>query len=158
MKFGKVIERVKQVDISPLLASLDALPFVAVNIGSTNPTKSPCFVVPPKHPVPTAVTEFVDGLGLGGETARILFRKLAPHQGMPPHVDAWMPTETNWRRFQIPLVSHPEIKMRWPDDGVEEHLEPGYLYEVCFDRTHEVVNNTDHSRVHLQIDQVNATI
>lgn len=48
--------------------------------------------------------------------------------------------------------------MRWPDDGVEEYLEPGFLYEVRIDRTHEVVNEADVPRVHLQVDQVNATI
>ena len=85
-------------------------------------------------------------------------RKLGPRQGIAPHVDAWMPGEADWRRFQVPLVSDPRIIMRWPDDGVELYLEPGWLYEVRFDRMHEVVNGADIERIHLQIDQVNATI
>ncbi len=149
---------IKAVDISSVLAALPQLQFVAVNIMSVDPAKSPCAVVPPGSTLPDAVPQFVEGLGLGGITKRILFRKLAPHQGMPPHTDKWMPAEANWRRFQVPLVTHPDVLMRWPDDGVEVHLAPGFLYEVRFDRLHEVINHTDIARVHLQIDQVDATI
>jgi hypothetical protein len=86
-------------------------------------------------------------------------RKLLAHQSIPPHVDdhKWM-RGTDIRRFQLPLISHPDIKMKWPEDGVELHLAPGYLYEVRFDRTHEVINNTDCERIHVQIDQHNAKI
>mgnify|MGYP001577012541 FL=1 len=55
-------------------------------------------------------------------------------------------------------MSHPDIVMRWPDDEVEVHLAPGYLYEVRYDRLHEVVNTTASARIHLQIDQIGATI
>src|SRR6185436_135477 len=128
----KLIERIKAVDISPIIEIVGGLPFVAVNVGSTDPGKSPCSVAFGR--LPAAVYAFVEGLKLGGETMRIVFRKLAPHQGMPPHIDSWMPDEVDWRRFQVPIVSHPDIKMRWPLAGVEEHLEPGFLYEVRFDR------------------------
>ena len=155
---GPVYRRIGAVDISALLAVLPQLQFVAVNTTSTDPGKSPCLVVPPGSPLPPAIPAFVGGLGLGGATKRILIRKLGPRQGMPPHVDQWMPGEANWRRFQVPLVSHPDILMRWPNDGVEVHLAPGFLYEVRFDRLHEVVNPTDVARVHLQVDQIEATI
>ncbi len=97
-------------------------------------------------------------LRLGGKTERVFFRKLPPYQGIAAHVDDWIPEEADWRRFQVPLVSDPEIKMRWPDEGVETHLQPGFLYEVRFDRKHEVVHNADCSRIHMQIDQIDATI
>lgn len=100
----------------------------------------------------------MEGLNLGGFTQRLLLRKLGPRQGMAPHVDTWMAAEADWRRFHVPLVSNPMIRMRWPDDGVDTWLEPGWLYEVRFDRLHEVVNPTDCERVHLQIDQQGATI
>lgn len=151
----EVCKRVKAVDIAPVRGVLQGLSFVAV--GRSSPEKYKCDVVLSQH-FPAEVKTLLCGLDLGGQMARAVIRKLAPGQSIPPHIDAWMPSEVHWRRFQIPIVSHPDIKMRWPDDGVEEHLEPGYLYEVRFDRTHEVVNDTEHSRVHLQIDSVNATI
>jgi hypothetical protein len=107
---------------------------------------------------PPEVHALIGALDLGGHLARAVIRKLTPRQSIPPHVDAWMPQEANWRRFQVPLVSHPDIRMRWPDDGVDVYLEPGYLYEVRFDRMHEVVHGADVERIHLQVDQVDATI
>lgn len=157
MRDGPVLRRIRPVDITPVLAVLDQLKFVAVNIGSTNPAKSPCSVVIPSA-VPQVVKDWVASLDLGGETKRILFRKLAPRQSMAPHVDAWMDEEAEWRRFQVPLVSDPSVVMRWPEDGVTEHLEPGWIYQVRFDRLHEVVNGWDGERIHLQMDQVNATV
>jgi hypothetical protein len=154
----ELCRRLKPVDIAPVLAVLDRLPFVPANIGSTNPEKAPCFVVPAGFALPEEIPEFVSGLDLGGETKRVLLRKLGPRQGMAPHIDGWMPKELNWRRFQVPLVSHPSIVMRWPEDDFEVYLAPGFLYEVNFSRLHEVVNNADCERVHLQIDQVDATI
>jgi hypothetical protein len=70
-----------------------------------------------------------------------------------------MPAELDWRRFQLPIVTHPDILMRWPDDDVEAHLAPGILYEVNYSRTHEVINNQNEvDRIHLQIDQIDSTI
>ena len=146
------------VELGPVLATWDRLPFVYVNQGG-DPAKGkvPCHVVL-RGNFTSELNALVVSLGLGGSIARAILRQLAPMQGIPPHTDAWMPGETNWRRFQVPLVSHPNIKMRWPDDDVELHLAPGQFYEVRFDRRHEVVNPTDTARTHLQIDQVDATI
>lgn len=152
-----MFKAIKRVALEPVLAVLDRLQFVGVNVGGTDTKRYPCYVVL-EDKFPPALTAFVEGLGLGGDRARAMLRKLMPRQSIPPHVDDWMPKELQWRRFQVPLVSHPDIRMRWPDDGVEIYLEPGWLYEVCFDRTHEVVNLADCERIHLQIDQVNATI
>lgn len=149
---SKCYELVRFVDISPVLAILDHLPFEPANVGSTNPEKSPCFVVLPTR-IPEPVATLVAGLGLSGFTRRILIRKLGPRQGMAPHVDRWMKGEADWRRYQLPIVTHPDIRMRWPDDGVEAHLAAGGLYEVDFSRLHEVVNHADVERVHVQIDQ-----
>lgn len=145
--------RVRAVDITPILAALPAVAFVPANSGSTNPKRAPCWV--PAGALPGAFDTFVAGLDLPGKTRRLLLRRLAPRQGMAPHVDDWL-GEADWRRYQVPLVSHPDIRMRWPDDGVDVHLEPGWLYEVRFDRLHEVVHGADVERIHLQIDQVGA--
>lgn len=146
---------IKPVDIGPVLSIMDRLAFVGV--GGSSPTKYKCDVVLAAH-FPPELQALMAGLDLGGTLARSIVRRLKPGQSIPPHTDAWMPDEANWRRFQLPLITHPDIVMRWPDDGVEVHLAPGFLYEVRFDRTHEVVNQTDVARTHIQIDQVNATI
>ena len=146
---------VKPVNIAPLLAALDALQFVrAGNMAGA----APALVTIPSAELPETVTRFVAGLGLGGRTHRRFFRRLEPGQGIPLHVDDWIPVASNLRRFQVPVVTHPEIIMRWPYDGVEAHLAPGFLYEVRYDRHHEVVNTTASERLHLQIDQIGATI
>lgn len=152
---GECYRLVGPVDISAVLAAWDKLQFVAVN--QTSPDKVPARVVL-QDKFPSELKTLIAGLGLGGETARAVIRQLGPGQGIPPHVDEWMPSESDWRRFQLPLVTHPDILMRWPDDGVELHLQAGHLYEVRFDRLHEVVNPTSTARTHVQIDQINATI
>ena len=142
------------VDLGSVLAILDRLPFFAAN---TTGGKYPCDVVM-RTQFPPELHAFVDGLGLGGRTARAIIRRLAPRQSIPPHVDDWMPAEKDWRRFQVPLVTDPAVIMRWPDDGVSVHLAPGWLYEVRYDRLHEVVHGADCARLHLQIDQIDATV
>ena len=146
---------VKPVDIGPVLSVVDRLAFVSV--GGSSPDKYKCDVVLASH-FPPELKALIAGLGLGGELARAVVRRLGPRQSIPPHVDKWMPAEADWRRFQLPLITHPDIVMRWPNDGIEAHLAPGFLYEVRFDRVHEVVNATDCARIHLQIDQVNASV
>lgn len=145
---------VKPIDLGPVLSIMDRLPFFAAN---QTGGKYPCDVVL-RSQFPAEILGLLEGLELGGRTARAILRRLAPRQSIPAHIDAWMPAEKDWRRFQVPLTSHPDIIMRWPDDGVSVHLAPGFLYEVRFDRTHEVIHGADCSRVHLQIDQIDATI
>lgn len=158
---NEVCRFIREFDLRPVLADMDRLPFFRANVtGSVNNPKSyPCDVVladkfpPSLRQLVEAVTET-----LGGETARAILRRLPPRQSIPPHIDAWMPAEADWRRFQLPIVTHPDVVMRWPDDGVSVHLEPGSLYEVRYDRVHEVVHGADVARVHLQIDQLEATV
>lgn len=146
---SEVYKRIKAVGIGPTLAVLDKLEFAD--------SGGKCAWVTKQGSVaPRELVDLVGGLGLGGRHGRMFCRKLMPRQGIAPHVDDWI--DPAWRRFHVPLISHPDIKMRWPDDGVEIHLEPGYLYEVRVDREHEVINDTDVERIHIQIDQVNATI
>lgn len=151
----EVYRQIKPVDIGPALQVLPTLQFMSV--GLSKPDQYKCDVVLRSH-FPPEVNALIESLDLGGETARAVIRRLAPRQSIPPHVDAWMPEEADWRRFQVPLISDPEIVMRWPVDGVAAHLAPGFLYEVRFDRTHEVIHGADCERLHLQIDQVGATI
>lgn len=147
----------KPVNLGPVLAILGRLQFDFVNQGSTEVNKTPSrIVLPTKFPI--ELKQLIADLGLGGTVGRHMIRELMPRQSIAPHVDAWMPREVNWRRFQLPITSHPDIIMRWPDDGVSLHLEPGFLYEVRFDRVHEVVHGADVPRLHLQLDQVDATI
>lgn len=148
---------IKSVELGPVLSVMDRLPFVHVNQGGATATSYGCDVVLKAH-FPKELDDLIAGLDLGGRLARAVVRKLAPFQSIPPHVDKWMPAEVDWRRFQIPLVTHPEIVMRWPDDGVSVHLEAGWLYEVRFDRLHEVVHPVDCERIHLQVDQIDAVI
>jgi hypothetical protein len=152
----EVYRAIKSVELRPVLAILDRLPFVHVNQGSTGVNPACDVVLADKFP--PELRALIAELGLGGETARAILRRLTPRQGIAPHVDAWMPAEADWRRFQVPITSHPDIVMRWPDDGIAVHLAPGFLYEVRFDRLHEVVHGADCARTHLQIDQVNATL
>ncbi len=150
---------VATINVVPVVAILGRLQFMSINyhLDGSDPNKPACDIVL-ENKFPAEMRAFMAGLGLGGETGRAILRRLPPKRGIPAHVDAWMPNEADWRRFQVPLLTHPDILMRWPDDGVSVHLEPGNVYEVRFDRTHEVINPTDVARVHLQIDQVNATI
>jgi len=152
---GDVCRQIKPVEIGPVLPLLDRLGFIGV--GHSDPRKYRCDVLLRAH-FPPELEQLLASLELGGETARAVLRKLHPRQSIPQHVDAWMPAEAAWRRFQVPLTSHPDIVMRWPDDGVTMHLAPGFLYEVRFDRPHEVIHNADVERIHLQVDQVDATI
>lgn len=153
LQASEVCRRIKPVDLAPVLGTLEALRYT--RSGQTGKYAADVVL---GADLPLQVWKLISELELGGGLGRAILRRLAPRQHIPPHVDDWMPAETDWRRFQVPLTSHPDIKMRWPDDGVEVHLEPGWLYEVRFDRTHEVVHNADCARIHLQIDQVNATI
>ena len=154
---AEVYRRVKPVEIASVLAVLPQMPFVDICVGSTDPNHPPCAVVVPST-VPREVLDFIEGLELGGAPHRVFLRRLGPGQGIPPHIDSWIPVEANIQRFHVPLVSHPDVTMRWPDDMIEVHLETGWLWEVRYNRLHEVVNPTDTERVHIQIDQVGATI
>jgi hypothetical protein len=149
--------KVKPVDIGPALGMLPRLRFVnAQHKGNYAGGLSADVVT--KDGFTPELRDWIASLNIGGRPGRQLIRRLAPRQGIPRHTDEWMPGELDWRRFQIPLVTHPDIKMRWPDDDAEVHLEPGWIWEVRYDRPHEVVNPTDTARVHLQIDQIEATI
>lgn len=150
---SEVYRRIKPVDLAPVLGVLDSVSYI--RSGQTGRYAADVAL---QKSLPVAFHRLLAGLELGGTTARAVLRKLAPRQDIPPHVDDWMPAETDWRRFQVPIVSDPRVVMRWPNDGVEVHLEPGWLYEVRYDRVHEVVHGADVARVHLQVDQVNATI
>lgn len=153
----EVYRKIKSVDLAPVLATLDQMQFVHVNQGGTTPERYACDVVLQDKFTPE-LRRLIMALDLGGRQARAILRRLPPRQSIPVHVDKWMPEEADWRRFQVPITSHPEIVMRWPADEVSIHLRPGWLYEVRFDRPHEVVHNVDCARIHLQIDQVDATI
>lgn len=147
----EVFKVIKPVNVGPLVQVAHKLEFVD--------SKGECaWVTKPGSVAPPELLSLVNGLHVGGEIKRMFCRRLAPHQGIPVHVDDWIPAELAWRRFQLPILSHPDIVMRWPDDNVELHLAPGFLYEVRFDRLHEVVNPTPFERIHIQLDVVDCTL
>ncbi len=148
---------VKAVDVTPVLACLDRLSWYGVPGDARDPNKPPCTVALAAS-WPREIHDWIAGLDLGGTPGRYIIRKLAPGQHIPRHVDAWMPGEMDWRRFQIPLVTEPAVIMGWPEDGVHVHLETGFVYEVRYDRPHEVIQGGSGDRIHLQIDQVGATV
>lgn len=148
---------IKRIDISDVRPVVEACDFPQIRHRGNYEGDLICGIIR-QSALPAAVVSFVDGLGLGGEVGRAVLRQLSAHQGIPRHTDAWMPGEMNWRRFQVPMVTHPDIVMRWPDDDEEVHLEAGWLWEVRYDRPHEVINPTDRRRIHLQVDQISATI
>ena len=147
---------IKTVDIEAVRLMMGRLPFMFVNQGSKEKGLCKACI---ETQFPPELKDFVKGLELGGRQARAVLRMLPRKQGIPPHQDKWMGEGQDWKRFQLPIVTHPSILMRWPDDQVTLHLEAGNLYEVNFNKTHEVVNEQDEvERIHLQIDQIDATI
>lgn len=102
-------------------------------------------------------TAFVKTLPLRGVIKNVQVRKLVAGIGIPPHVDppAYASPQVREHRYHVPLVTHPAVTMRWPDDHDEVHLEAGQLYEVYIhDRVHEVVQQAPIDRIHLVIDTV----
>lgn len=157
LRDGDCYRIVKTVDVSSLLPLLAGLQWFGVQGDPRDPNKPPCSVAL-SDKWPQAIHDWIEALDLGGSPGRYIIRKLAPGQHIPVHTDAWMPGEMDWRRFQVPLVTHPGVIMRWPEQDVSLHLEAGRLYEVRYDTPHEVIQGGDCDRIHLQIDQVAATI
>lgn len=129
-------KKIRSVDISKALAGLDDAEFR--DTGGTNGWLAN----------PPWLSEFVHDLNLRGIVLYSVLRKLPAWQGIPPHVDDGRVGE---QRFHVPLVTHPDVKMRWLDSEHEEHLEVGYLYQVDFTKTHEIVHCAPIDRVHVQI-------
>jgi Aspartyl/Asparaginyl beta-hydroxylase len=130
--------KVRKVDISSALAQLPHTRFI--DSGGSNGWLA-------HEPW---VREFGAGLNLGGIDYAVC-RKLPPWQGIPQHIDADFP---GVHRYHVPLLTHPDVKMRWPADGVEVHLEAGWLYEVCFTKLHEIVHRAPVDRIHLHYNVV----
>lgn len=131
------------VDIAPALALLPAAVFE--DSGGTNGHLA--------NPEP--FMPFIHGLGLGKVT-RAWVRKLPAGQGIPPHVDPknHRSPKARERRFHVPLVTHPDVFLRWPDADAEVHLRTGCIYEVDHTQMHEVVNHAPVDRIHLVADTV----
>ncbi len=151
MRPDEMCRQIKPVDIGSLLRLVPDMEFY--DTGGINAWLTVTGSAPPSEMV-----ELVGQLKLGGKPIKWVCRKLMARQGIAAHVDSYVEEAGEIRRFHIPITSHPDIVMRWPNDNFEMHLEPGWLYEVCYSRLHEVINNTDSERVHLQINQLDATI
>jgi hypothetical protein len=80
---------------------------------------------------------------------RARLMRLAPHAGVPPHIDI----QYYWRtraRVHIPVITHPEIRFRCGGDIV--HMAAGEAWTFDNWRTHQVINETETRRVHLTFD------
>lgn len=132
--------RIRQIDISAALAALPSTEFRDTG-GSNGHIAEPEWL-----------DEFVASLELGGDVLYRVLRKLPAFQGIPAHIDAERMSPVNaGRRYHVPLVTHPLVTMRWPEDGEEHHLEAGWLYEVDYTRLHEIVHRAPIDRVHVQV-------
>lgn len=131
--------KLRPVDIAPALKELSSTPFLNTR-GSNGHVAMPLWL-----------DGFVEGLGLGIVMLAQL-RKLPAYQGIPAHIDAPSMSSLNrGRRFHIPLITHPAVTMRWPEDGEEHHLEAGWLYEVDYTKLHEIVHRAPVDRIHVQV-------
>jgi len=132
-------EKLRPVDIALALQELPNTPFL--NTGGSNGHIA----------FPPWLDAFVESLELGTVMLAQL-RKLPAYQGIPVHVDSpSMSTLNQGRRFHIPLITHPLVTMRWPDDGEEHHLEAGWLYQVDHTKLHEIVHRAPVDRIHVQV-------
>lgn len=136
-------QKIRQIDISDLIPRLETIAFI--NTGGTNG-----WVAQPDWMLP-----FIRNISPDGEITFACIRKLPPYQNIPPHIDSWNNRPNVGKRFHIPLLTHPGVTMRWPDDNVEIHMEAGWLYEVCFRKLHEVVHLAPVDRIHLHYNVVN---
>lgn len=104
-------------------------------------------------PLPEWLPDFLRRLPIEGRILRVDVRKLPAGQGIPPHVDPFVhPSRlVVEHRYQVPIVTHPAVTMRWPEDGVEVHLQAGHVYEVDFTRLHAIVQQAPIDRVHVQV-------
>lgn len=132
-------ERLRAVDISAALRGLESTEFRDTG-GTNGHIAFPSWLLP-----------FVESLDIPGSITYAVVRKLPPYQGIPPHIDHGVPEINSGRRFHVPLLTHADVTMRWPHDGIEVHLEAGYLYEVDYTRTHEIVHKAPVDRIHIQI-------
>jgi hypothetical protein len=105
-------------------------------------------------PAPEWLRPFIETVDPGVRYTWPMIRKLPPFQNLPPHIDNFRNTPNLGMRRHVPLVSHPDVKMRWPEAGVEVWLEPGYLWEVQYDILHEVVHRAPIDRIHLHYNVV----
>jgi len=138
----KCYRKIRPIDISGPLSLLPTVNFVDTK-GTNGWVAKPDWLLP-----------FIKTLEPPGKVTFICLRKLPPYQGIPPHIDLWGNTPNLGKRFHIPLITHPDVKMCWPDDGVEVHMEQGWLYEVDFLRLHEVVHLAPVDRIHLHYNVV----
>lgn len=80
---------------------------------------------------------------------RARLMRLAPHAGVPEHVDK----KYYWRaraRVHIPITTHPDIKFHCGSEVV--HMAAGEAWTFDNWRMHQVVNNTPTTRIHLAFD------
>lgn len=128
--------KIKPVDISGILPLLPEVQFEDMRVDG--------WIARPDW-----LADFIAALEPEGKVTFTLIRKLPPFQNLPPHKDSWGNMPNTGGRFHVPLLTHPDVKMRWPEDDVEVHLEAGWLYEVNYLKLHEVQHRAPVDRVHL---------
>jgi hypothetical protein len=133
----ELCRKIREVNIDAVLRDLPSVEFIDSG-GSNGHLAQPHWLRP-----------FAESLALGRVNHAIV-RKLPAFQGIPPHIDPQTGMNAG-RRYHIPLVTHPLVTMRWPDEGEEYHLEAGWLYEVDYTKLHEIVHRAPVDRVHVQV-------
>jgi len=136
-------------DLAPLIEMLDHISWRAEY---KNPYSVGCFrVLAPD--MPEKYRELVGAYAEKyGTMVRCDVRKVPANGEITPHRDEQVKADEH--RLHWPLVSHPDIKMSWPEHDLELHLEPGHLYEVNPHQLHTVINPTKVDRVHLMVDVI----
>lgn len=135
-------QKIRPVDISEILPLLPSVNFV--NTGGTNG-----WVARPEW-----LHDFIASLKPEGRVTFTCLRKLPAYQNIPPHIDSWENIPNLGIRYHVPLLTHPDVKMCWPDDGVEVHMEAGWLWSVNFHKLHEVRHLAPIDRIHLHFNVV----
>lgn len=139
---GRCFQRLAPVDIGWVLPLLAETAFI--NTGGTNG-----WIAKPEW-----LDRLFTSVHLDGAMTFAVARMLPAGQGIPPHIDLWENIPNMGRRYHVPLVSDPNVMMCWPDDHVRVYLEPGWLWEVCFTKLHEVVNLAPTARIHAHFNVV----
>jgi hypothetical protein len=84
-----------------------------------------------------------------GTMGRVMFTKLAPNGHIPAHKDGGEYLETV-RRHHIPIITNKNVAFIVDKEKI--NMQEGEVWEINNAKEHEVLNLSEHYRVHLMID------
>ncbi|TAL13927.1 hypothetical protein EPN95_04540 [Patescibacteria group bacterium] len=108
---------------------------------------SPCF---PSKSV-SVLLDWVEKLYFQpGYTNRVLLSCVPAGEEILPHRDDFGEVVRNKSyHCHIPIITHPDAIMGYPDKGIELHMKAGHLYSIDETERHYVKNPSKMDRVHL---------